>query len=100
MTALSRLLDSGPFVLLAHVFVTDRTPDTLKFEMLEVNGAGLRNHIGLKHQLSCDGGAPFWGELISLELCESTSPGLAFMRDRPTLKGLVRIYAGEPEHLQ
>ena len=37
--------------------------------------------------------APFWAELVSLELCTSTAPGLGLMRERPTLRGKLRLLA-------
>ena len=80
---------------MAHVFVTAAAVDSLEFEVLKVNTGTLQNYIGTKQMLSCDADTPFWGELVSLDSCESTAPGLASMRERPTLKGVLRIFPSE-----
>jgi hypothetical protein len=100
MSAISRFVEDQPPVLLAHVFITAQSIDTLDFEVLEANAQSLHQHLGKKQLLTCDGDAPFWGELIRLEPSTATAAGLTMLRDRPTLKGTIRIFSVEPAMLQ
>jgi hypothetical protein len=49
MTAISRFVNGGRPLLLAHVFVTARTQEAIEFEVLEVNALSLRRFIGEKN---------------------------------------------------
>lgn len=100
MVAISKFIEGQPAILLAHVFIIVQGLDALKFEVLESNAASLHKHIGVIQLLTCDGDEPFWGELIDLQPCISTATGLALLRDRPALRGTVKIYSGEPQALQ
>ena len=92
MTTISKLTDGGPAVVFAQVFITNETPSSVEFEVLESNAASLRSELGVKHLLSYNGSAPIWAELVSLEPCESTAVGLGQMHGRPTLRGkLIRL---------
>jgi hypothetical protein len=62
------------------------------FEILKRDAKALERFLGQQHLLSADGGQVFWGELISLTPCVSTVPGLALMRQRPALRGVLRVY--------
>jgi len=100
MAAISRFIEGQPAILLAHAFIIVQGSDALQFEVLEVNATSLHKHIGVKQLLTCDGDEPFWGELIDLQPCTPTATGLALLRDRPALRGTVKIYSGEPQALQ
>jgi hypothetical protein len=96
MTTISIVRDGGQATNLASVFpVNELIPDRageFVFEILERDGKGLERYFGQKHLLSLDGGQVFWGELMSLTPCASTVPGLALMRDRPTLRGVLLVH--------
>jgi len=100
MDAISRLIEGQPAILVAHVHVIAQGSDALKFEVLEANARSLYKHIGVKQLLTCNGHEPFWGELTDLQPCTPSAAGLALLRDRPALRGTVKIYAGEPQALQ
>lgn len=100
MTAISQFIEGQPAILLAHIFIIVQGPDALKFEVLEANATSLHKYIGVKQLLTCNGDEPFWGELIDLQPCTPSAAGLALLRDRPALRGTVKIYSGEPKSLQ
>lgn len=100
MTTISRLTDGGPAVVFAQVHITRETATEVEFEVLESNVGSLRSQIGLKHFLAYNDRTPFWAELVSLERCVSTAVGLGLMRERPTLKGKLKILAADAPTLQ
>ena len=100
MTAISQFVEGHPVFLLAHVFVIAQGPEAIEFEVLEANASSLHQHVGAKQLLTCGGDEPFWGELVELTPCISTAVGLALLRDRPALKGAIKIYSGESSTLQ
>lgn len=100
MATISRFIEGGPAVVLAQVFVTARLLDVLEFEILEVNAGSLRDYIGKRNYLTYDNDTPFWGELVTLEPCDSTAPGLRLLRDRPTLKGIIKVFPPDSGCLQ
>jgi hypothetical protein len=55
MTAISRLVEGGLAILLAHVFITARRSDALEFETLESNLGALHSHIGTRLLLTYAG---------------------------------------------
>jgi hypothetical protein len=61
MSAISRCIEGGPFVLLAHIFIIAQSADALEFEVLEANAQSLHHDIAKKQLLTCDGETPFWG---------------------------------------
>ena len=64
----------------------------LVFEMFEVDAGCLRARLGEFRNYGLDRGQQlFSAKLTSLEPCESTHPGLALLRDRPTLRGVFTI---------
>ena len=100
MTAISLLEEGRPAFLLAHVFVTAQGAEAIEFEVLESEATSLRNRVGTKLFLTCDGDTPFWGEIQYLTACTPTAPGLGRLADRPVLKGVIKVYSGEPGSLQ
>lgn len=100
MTTISLLEEGRPAILLAHIFVTEQGAEAIKFEVLESEASSLRSRIGTKLVFTCDGDAPFWGEIQYLKACVPTAPGLARLADRPVVKGAIKIYLGEPNSLQ
>ena len=100
MTTISKFRDEGRTTILAQVLVTTKYAGGFEFEILEVDAPKLRDQIGIKLFLTCDGEKPFWGELVLLEPCQSTAPGLNLMRNRPTLKGIFKVYSDEPVRMQ
>jgi hypothetical protein len=67
-------------------------PGEFVFEVLEADGEPLKDDIGQRYLLTADGGQVFWGELLSLTPCTSTVAGLALMRNRPALRGVLRVF--------
>ena len=100
MGTISKLTDGGPAVLWAHVYLIGVHADLLEFEVLESNASALPKQIGVKNLLSIDGETPFWGTLVSLEPCTSTAPGLALLREKSALKGILRRIAADTQQLQ
>ena len=100
MTTISWLEEGRPAILLAHVFVTAQGAEAIEFEVLESEASSLRKRVGTKLFLTCDGATPFWGEIQYLTSCAPTAPGLARVADRPVLKGMIKVYSGEPDSLQ
>lgn len=83
------------FVVCANPVFLFGNPDwqegaTLTFEMFESGAEPLRAQLGKVQEYSL-GQLPFRGQLDSLEPCESTHPGLARMRETPTLRGVLTI---------
>lgn len=100
MATISEVIDNGPAVTLAspvYIIVTDSK--AIEFEVLETDAASLHSQLGRKRFLAIDG-ATFWGELVSLEPCTSTAAGLCMLRQQPALRGVVRIFPGEPGAVQ
>ena len=64
----------------------------LVFEVFEADASGLRARLGKLDQYGIDPRhLMFSAKLTSLEPCESTHPGLALLRDKPTLRGVLTI---------
>lgn len=92
MASLSIVRDDGPTTLLANpLFMLD--PIVIvdgaeaRFEVFDVDAGMLKSLVG-KHQcFYMDSVGIFWAQIKSLELCTSTHPGLALLRNRPTLRG-------------
>jgi hypothetical protein len=100
MTTISKLTDGGPAVVFAQVHITSETRTSVEFEVLESNAASLRSELGVKHLLSYNDRVPIWAELVSLEPCVSTAVGLGRMRERPTLRGKLILFAEDTPALQ
>lgn len=65
-----------------------RVGATFAFEVFERDATSLQPRLGEEHQYSVDSRA-ISGKLTSLEPCRSTHPGLSFLRDTPTLRGIL-----------
>jgi hypothetical protein len=63
----------------------------LSFEMFEADAGGLKPLVGMKQLYFLDDQL-FWAELISLEACVSTHPGLRMLREKATLRGVFSIF--------
>ena len=97
MSVLSILPKCGLMVLCAKpIYLTSpvdlRPGSTVTFEVLEPDASHLRRvlrkletfGLGAEH-------APFMAELTSLERCRSTVAALAFLRDRPAMRGVLTV---------
>ena len=85
----------GHFVAVANpVYVTSpieaEGSSEVIFEVFEQAGIALKNLVG-KIQYFRMGDQQFWAELKTLDPCESTHPGLALLRNRKTLRGVLRV---------
>jgi hypothetical protein len=63
------------------------------FEIFEIDAGGLI--VSETKYYTIDGRQPFWGKVKLLEPCESTHPGLALLRDKPTLRCVLEIFPQE-----
>jgi hypothetical protein len=72
--------------------ISDMRDGALTFEVFEDDAASLKLRLGKKELYVLDGGKPWFGELISLEPCRSTHPGLSLLRHKPTMRGTMKIY--------
>jgi hypothetical protein len=95
MTCLSILPDDSPATVAANpIFPLEpfaiRTSAEIKFEVFEADAAELKTLVGEYRCFYIDGaGGTFWAQLKTLERCVSTHPGLAMLRDKPTLRGVL-----------
>ncbi len=83
----------GDFVVVANpVYVTSpiEVSSEVKFEVFEEAEISLKNLVG-KIRYFRLGVQAFWAELKTLDPCESTHPGLALLRDRKTLRGVLCV---------
>jgi hypothetical protein len=86
--ALSVIEHGGRAVVAANpIFVISESDTHLTFEVLKQDAAALIPLIGKSYNYVY-GSDPFWGQLKSLEPCESTHPGLALLREKATLRGV------------
>jgi hypothetical protein len=97
MSALSIFKSDRTTIILAAnpIFLTSplRTASgaEVTFEVFQVNAHRLQALIGSKQLYSLDHQL-FWAELKSLQPSESTHPGLARLRDKPTLRGVFLMH--------
>ena len=97
MTCLSVLHDGGPVIVAANpIFpldpVTVRGGAEIRFEVFEVDAGKLKSLVGAHRCFYIDQKTGvFWARLNSLERCVSTHPGLALLRDKPTLRGVLIV---------
>jgi hypothetical protein len=61
------------------------------FEVFENDGSRLKEFVGT-NQLYQLGDKLFWAELKSLRPCKSTTPGLALLRHKPILRGVLLMH--------
>jgi hypothetical protein len=95
MSCLSLIRDGGICSVVANpVFVI--TPDRLEggadvtFEVFEEDATALKALLDKPEHYVLDS-TLLWAQLKVLEPCESTHPGLALLRNRSTLRGLLRL---------
>lgn len=97
MASLSILSEDGVIIGCANpIFIISdggrQKGAELVFEVFERDATGLRARLGKYEQYGIDPTQlMFTAKLTSLEPCESTHPGLALLRERPTLRGVLRI---------
>jgi hypothetical protein len=97
MACLSIVGQGRPVVVVANpVFVTSpedsRDSTDLTFEVLEEDAAALGSLIGKAQFYILNSANPFWGQLRTLEPCESIHPGLAHLRHKTTLRGVLTVF--------
>jgi hypothetical protein len=80
---------ANPIFPLSQVDFSNR--GSFEFEVFEDDADGLRGRIGTFNFYTLDGERPFWGRLKSMTKCQSTHPGLARLRHKPTLRCLVDV---------
>jgi hypothetical protein len=93
MACLSVLVD-GVFVVCSNPIFPISEVDGRKliFEVFEDDAASLERRRGQIDEYCVDATEPFLGELVSLEMCQSTHPGLALLREKPTMRGETTIH--------
>jgi hypothetical protein len=99
MTCLSIVegnLPPPPRVVANPVFVISpiqecRNGTELIFEVFEADAEALKRLVGAP-QLYVFNSTSAWGKLKSLDPCESTHPGLAYLRNKPTLRGVLVFF--------
>lgn len=88
---------AGATIVASPILVTSpieglRTGEKLIFEVLEQDAAGLRPLIGNAYIYALTPPSNFWGKLETLEPCESSHRGLALLRHKPTLRGVLAVF--------
>jgi hypothetical protein len=78
------------------IFVLRHPPDfaaggTITFEVLEVDAEGLKAILNRPTTFALDGRS-FSGSLTHLGKNISTHPGLALLREKPTLRGAITVF--------
>ena len=96
MATISIYEGNGPAKLLASpVFVTSERHDEIEFEVLEVDAGALRSCLGADAYYVLGSEGARWASLVSLDYCQSGAPGLQSLRDRPILKGVLKLHPPE-----
>ena len=96
MTVLSTYDGNGPATILASpVFIVEERDDLIEFEVFEIDAGALRSRIGTDTYYVLGSEKARWGRLVSLESCQSVSPGLRQLHDRPILKGILTFHPPE-----
>ncbi|QIK19215.1 hypothetical protein [Ralstonia pseudosolanacearum] len=96
MTKISSYDGEGPATVLASpVFVISERDDEIEFEVLEVDAGTLRSSLGKDAYYIFGNEDARWARLVSLAPCQSVSPGLRLLRDRPILKGVLKLHPPE-----
>jgi hypothetical protein len=98
MSCLSVFETSRPVSVVARpIFVISRSEellpgDELVFEVFEKDADALKLLVGTPRFFVLDGTMPSWGKIRDLRPCRSTHPGLARLREEPTLRGVLSIF--------
>jgi hypothetical protein len=95
MSALSIQLENGIFSICANpIFPISEFSASLGsqfvFEVFEADAHSLKFRIGQIDHFAMDGAA-FWAKVTSLEPCVSTHTGLALLREKPTMRGVLTL---------
>ena len=70
---------------------------SIEFEIPEIDAELLMAHVGMEHDFYInDETGTFTARLSPFERVTSSHPGLAYMRDRPTLRGRLDVIATLP----
>ncbi len=95
VACLSILGDSGPVRVAANpIFPFDPVAfhggAEIGFEVFDVDASELKSLVG-SYRCFCidETSGILWAQLKSLELCVSSHPGLAMLRGKPTLRGVL-----------
>ena len=97
MTCLSILRERGPATVAANpIWPLDalniRGGGEFRFEVFDVDASQLKAIIGAHRCFYInETSGTFWARLQSLDPCVSTHPGLALLRDKPTLRGVLVV---------
>jgi hypothetical protein len=67
----------------------------LEFEVFDADIARLKTLVGRDELFVIGTERVFWGKLVSLEQHESTHPGLAMLRHKPTRLGIMTVHEDE-----
>jgi hypothetical protein len=92
MACLSILKDKVYVVCANPIFPTSDLGNTLAFEVLENDASSLKSLLGEADEYYIDSVGTFFGVLQSLEPRQSTHPGLAMLRDKTTLHGVMQVH--------
>jgi hypothetical protein len=102
MACLSIIRDGGPATIAANpIFLLDpidpRGDTEFRFEVFEADAGDLKSLVGDHRCFYIDSTSEvFWAKLKSLEPCMSSHRGLAQLRDKPTLRGVLMIVKEPP----
>ena len=105
MACLSIIHDGGPATVAANpIFSLDpidpRGDAEFRFEVFEADAAELKTLVGEYRCFYIDStDGVFWARLKSLEPCVSSHQGLALLRDKPILRGIL-VIVKEPTQRQ
>jgi hypothetical protein len=92
MTSLSVIENGLPAIVVANpIFPLSTDQTRITFEILEDDAAALRRLVGRAAFYVIDGVSAAV-RLKSLAACTSTHPGLALMREKPTLRGVLEKF--------
>ena len=72
------------------IYPLSQDGDSFIFEVLEADSSGLKRRLGIEEYYVMEASA-FFGELIRLKPCVSTHFALSLLRDRPALRGEMKI---------
>lgn len=96
------VLKEGVFVLCASpIFpLTDPSTGVFTFEVFDEDASSLKSRLGKVETYGVDPEQPpFVGQLKSLDVCKSTHPGLALLRDKRTLRAIIIVHKPESQDI-
>jgi hypothetical protein len=92
MACLSVSKDGVYVVCASPIFPVSEIGNTLAFEVFESGATSLKLRVGKPDEYFIDSVGTFFGVLKSLEKCVSTHPGLALLRHKNTLYGVMEVH--------